>query len=258
MSLFFYCYSPRTLWTIHTFKNHSSESCKNETFVTYPSYDTTKTTRSSPVLASRQKSRVMNPNIHFTLTDDGVYNTKSLQALCSIVVTKQIKTYIDINKPDIPNVFKQNIREVWKDSILYCDEQLPEYFEYEKIYLNNPSKIDVVAIMQSDEILPCLDEDENHIVFEYYWYEADSYDPYFKRICTRCAMNLHKHESIHINRPDGWIHCSGKRLNKVTYPLIHDAEDTMKEFIWKTEYWCDNCAIKPLFRIYFLTMYKGK
>lgn len=206
------------------FQNYRSESYTNVPIVTYSSYDTAQTTRSSPVLASRQKSRVMNPNIHFTLTDDGVYNTKSLQELCSIVVTKQIKTYIDINKLDIPNVFKQNIREVWKDSILYCDEQLPEDFEYEKIDLNNPSKIDVIAIMQSDEILPCLDEDGNHIVFEYYWYETDSYDydPHFKRLCTRCAMNLHKHESIHINRPDGWIHMRGKRLNKITYPLIHD------------------------------------
>lgn len=108
----------------------------------------------------------MNPCIHFTLTDDGVYNTKGLQELCSIVATKQIKTYIDIEKLYIPNVFKRKIQTNWKYSILYCDEQLPEDFEYEKIDLNNPSKIYVIAIMQSDEILPFIDEDENHVMFK--------------------------------------------------------------------------------------------
>lgn len=193
----------------------------------------------------------MNPCIHFTLTDDGVYNTKGLQELCSIVATKQIKTYIDIEKLDIPNVFKRKIQTIWKDSILYCDEQLPEDFEYEKIVINNPSKIDVLAIMQSDEILPFIDEDENHVMFKYFYYQADIDDSYFKRLCTRCTMNLHKVEKVHINRPTGWIHCSGKRLDLITYPQIYDAEGTMQEVIWNTKYWCDNCAIRPLFELIF-------
>lgn len=178
-----------------------------------------------------------------------MYNTKSLQELCSIVATKQIKTYTDIEKLDIPNVFKRLIQTIWKDSILYCDEQLPEDFEYEKIDLNNPSEIDVIAIMQSDEILPFIDEDENHVMFKYFSYRADIDDSYFNRLCTGCALNLHKVDKVNINYLSGWIHCSGKRMTSITSCNIYDAEDTMQEVIWNTDYWCDNCAIKPLFRI---------
>lgn len=63
-------------------------------------------------------------------------------------------------------------------------------------------------------------------------------------------MNLHKVEKVHINHPSGSIQYSGKRLNVMQYPQIYDAEDTMQEVIWNTEYWCDNCAIIPFLKLY--------
>lgn len=188
----------------------------------------------------------MDPNKHFILTK-GLYSSKSIEQLCTIQIPKQIVTYLDIEKLELPSILKRNIQKIWKDSILYCDEQLPEDFEYEKIDLKHLSKTDVIALMQYDAILPFIDEGENHILTKYYMYHDDIVDSYFKRLCTHCAIDL----KIHINRPSGWIHCSGKRLDLITYPQIYDAEGTMQEVIWNTEYWCDNCAMRPLFELIF-------
>lgn len=188
----------------------------------------------------------MNPNEHFTVTKS-LYSPKGIEQLCTIQIAKQIVKYTDINKLELPSTLKRNIKTIWKDSILYCDEQLPEDFKYENLDINNLSKTDVIAIMQCKEILPFVDEDENHISFEYYIYQDDIEDTHSKNICTRCTMDL----NIHINRPDGWMHCSGKRLTMVTSFEIHGAESTMQEVIWNTDNWCDNCAIRPLFTFSF-------
>lgn len=56
----------------------------------------------------------MDPKKHFTITK-GLYSPKSIEQLCVIQLAKQIEIYNDIEKPELPNILKRNIKTIWKD-----------------------------------------------------------------------------------------------------------------------------------------------
>lgn len=166
---------------------------------------------------------------------------QSLKDLAMKRVCLSINQLIDFNKLDIPKTLIDTCKKFWKPIFFEIySNQISIDDDDDDINFDNITKQKLSSLL-SRTIIPELSSRVNHICMKYI-HVVLKYEPNLNNLCLLCFIKV----TNCVNLPKNFfLNNSVIKICEHNVVLFNGVMPLIK----KEKNWCDNCMVKPLFRI---------